>query len=183
MTEGRRVEKIIVTGANGVGKSHFAARLGQVRPDAPVVSYDALKLTTDWQEKPVEDIEAALASELDQPSWILEGGPSLLPKAIEKADALILLDPPEYVRAWQLACRPWKHRGRTRPELPKGNVDWPLQQYVFALRSLRKGARLRSAILEFYRTADHVQKWRCRNTRERQAVIDHLTMGGPDSQP
>jgi len=175
MTAGRRAKRIIVTGANGVGKSHFTARLAQLRPGTPVVSYDALKLTTDWEQRPAEDTEAALAAALSQPAWILEGGPGLLPKAIARADALIWLDPPEYVRAWQLARRPWKHLGRTRPELPTGNTDWPSQQYLFAIRSLRKGARLRSAILEVFRTADHVQKWRCRNDRDRQMVIDLLS--------
>jgi len=71
-----------------------------------VIHFDAIKLKEDWQQRPRDEIDAALASALETQAWILEGGPSLLAQAIEKADALVWLDPPEYVRAWQLAKRP-----------------------------------------------------------------------------
>ncbi|MQY44284.1 DNA topology modulation protein FlaR [Epibacterium sp. SM1969] len=166
------MKRIVVTGANGAGKSHFAAKLASVRPDVPVISYDALKLKTRWEQKKSAQIEAALASAITQPTWILEGGPSLIPQVAGKYDALIWLDPPEYVRAWRLAQRPWKHLSQTRPELPGGNVDWPIQQYRFAFRSLRKGASFRSAISVFFEQSDSVQKWRCRTDHERDLFLD-----------
>ncbi|WP_299968903.1 DNA topology modulation protein FlaR [uncultured Roseobacter sp.] len=165
------MDRIIVTGANGVGKSHFAARLALVRPDIPVVSFDVIKLKKGWAQKPRAEIDAALAMEIEKPRWILEGGPSLLPRAVERAQALIWLDPPEHVRVWQLALRPWKYLGRTRPELPSGNVDWPLQQYHFALRSLRNRARFHSYIGEIFEGTKHIPKWRCRSKRDRDHVL------------
>jgi len=45
------LNRIIITGANGAGKSHFAAQLGLMRPDVPVVSFDAIKLKTGWEQK------------------------------------------------------------------------------------------------------------------------------------
>ena len=168
------MDKIIVTGANGVGKSHFAAKLATVRPDIPVVSFDAIKLKTGWDQKPRAEIDSALAIELAKPKWILEGGPSLLFQAVEKAHALICLDPPEYVRAWQLVSRPWKFLGRTRPELPAGNVDWPTQQYQFALRSLKNRSKFRSFICEVFEGTNTIPKWRCRNERDRNQVINEL---------
>jgi len=169
---GKSLDKIIVTGANGVGKSHFTAKLASVRPDVQVVSFDAIKLKTGWEQKPRSEIDAALAIELGKSEWILEGGPSLLFKAVEKADALIWLDPPEFVRAWQLALRPWKFIGKTRPEIPAGNVDWPLQQYKFALRSLKNRSKFQSYISEVFEGASGIQKWRCRNERDRSEVIN-----------
>ncbi|WP_299613640.1 DNA topology modulation protein FlaR [uncultured Tateyamaria sp.] len=165
------MKKIIITGANGVGKSHFAKRLALVRPDVPVVSFDAIKLRTGWRKRPRFETDAALASKLEQDAWILEGGPSLLAQAVAKADALVWLDPPEHVRGWQLATRPWKHCGRTRPELPPGNVDWPWQQYRFALRSLRNRSKFHSYISEVFRNADGLKKWRCRDESDRIAVV------------
>lgn len=165
------LKKIIITGANGVGKSHFATKLALARPEVPVISFDAIKLRTDWQQRPRSEIEAILTTELEKDSWILEGGPSLLVQAIRKADALVWLDPPEHIRTWQLAKRPWKFFGKTRPELPSGNVDWPWQQYKFALRSLRNRSKFRSYIAEVFDNADALQKWRCRNKTDRIAVI------------
>lgn len=165
------LKKIIITGANGVGKSHFSNKLAMARPEIPVISFDAIKLQTDWQQRPRSEIDAALASELEKDAWILEGGPSLLYQAVEKADALVWLDPPEHVRARQLVTRPWKNFGKTRPELPSRNVDWPWQQYRFALRSLKNRSKFRTYISEVFQSADELQKWRCRNANERDAVV------------
>ncbi len=165
------MKKLIVTGANGVGKSHFAEKLVLARPEIPLISFDAIKLKADWQQRPRDEIDADLAAALETEAWVLEGGPSLLPQAIEKADALVWLDPPDHVRAWQLAKRPWKHFGRTRPELPPGNVDWPWQQYKFALRSLKNGSKFRTNISDVFSNADRLQKWRCRNENDRIAVV------------
>jgi adenylate kinase family enzyme len=165
------LKKLIITGANGVGKSHFADKLVLARPEIPVISFDSIKLKKDWQQRPRDEISADLAAALETEAWILEGGPSLLAQAVEKADALVWLDPPEHVRAWQLATRPWKHFGRTRPELPPGNIDWPLQQYKFAVRSLKNRSKFRAYISEVFRSADKLHKWRCRDENDRFAVV------------
>lgn len=180
MATAHTLKKIIITGANGVGKSHFAQQLAQVCPGVPIVAYDALKLKTGWTQRPRADTEVALAEVIRQPSWILEGGPSLLPVAIAEADGLIWLDPPEYLRAWRLAVRPWKHRGRTRPELPRGNIDWPLQQYAFALHSLWKGARTRVDIRAIYDNACHIRKWHCSQAPDRQRAIAEIAAAQTD---
>jgi len=157
------LQKIIVTGPNGAGKTHLAARLARARPDIPLVSFDAIKLKVGWKQKPRDQIDAELERHLQTDAWILEGGPSLLPLAIKHADGLIWLDPPIYKRAWRLFVRPLRFRGRTRPELPEGNVDWPVQQYKFGWRSLRKNAAFRSQIAEVYEDADQLRTWRCRD--------------------
>lgn len=89
------MRKIIVTGANGVGKSCFASELSLARPEIPVINFDAIKLGTGWQRRARPEISAALALELKKEAWILEGGPSLLSQAVSQADALVWLDPPE----------------------------------------------------------------------------------------
>ncbi len=142
-----------------------------VRPNVPIFSFDAMKLLTGWQQKPRSEIDALLEQALDGEAWILEGGPSLLRQAVHKADALIWLDPPEFVRAWQVMRRPWIHRGKTRPELPAGNVDWPMQQYKFALSSLRRGSAFRKSIAHAFYQADALQKWRCRTKKHRAAAL------------
>lgn len=171
------MKKIIVTGANGAGKSHFAAQLASVRPGVPALSFDAIKLRTGWEQRPKSETEVRLAAEIRRDSWILEGGPSLLPLAMEHADGLIWLDPPEYLRAWRLALRPLSSWGRTRPELPPGNIDWPIQQYTFALRSLRRGRQTRANLSAIVDAAQGLRIWRCRSEKDRRAVIDHWANG------
>lgn len=164
------MKRIIITGANGVGKSHFASELALARPDVPVISFDGIKLLTGWKQRPRSEINAVLAREIERDAWILEGGPSLLSQAIGRADALVWLDPPDRVRAWQLASRPWKSLGKTRPELPTGNVDWPWQQYKFAMRSLKNKSKFQTYISEVFHNADGLRKWRCHCEADRVEV-------------
>jgi len=79
---------------------------------------------------------------------------------MDKADALAWLDPPEFVWAWRLVVRPWKSIGRSRLEIPKGNADWPLQQYKFAWRSLMNGSKFRTRISEAFQSDNTILKWR-----------------------
>nr|WP_255670646.1 DNA topology modulation protein FlaR [Cognatishimia sp. F0-27] len=148
------------------------------RADVPVIHFDAIKLRSRWQQRPRAESDAALRQEIAKPAWILEGGPSLLPHAIGEADALVWLDPPNRVRAWRLATRPWKYFGRTRPELPPGNVDWPWQQYRFALRSLRNTARFRSYIAQVIHNADGLRTWHCRCDADLNTVLDAWSQTG-----
>lgn len=171
------MNRIIVTGANGAGKSHLARRLARARPEVPVLSLDAIKLTENWQTKPRSEIDTILISEVAQEAWILEGGPSLLPLAIERADALIWLDPPDYLRAWRLLKRPWKNRGKTRSELPNGNLDWPLQQYRFAWVSLKNRSKFRSQIEGAIQTAQNLTTWHCKTNSKIEIAVKAWAKG------
>lgn len=167
------MQKVIITGANGVGKSSIAARLREVRPHIPIISYDALKLQTNWQTRPVDESLGALRAAISTDKWILEGGPSMLQVALHHADVLIWLDPPEYKRAWRLFTRPLKSFGRTRAEIPDGNVDWPIQQYKFAWRSIKRGPQSRAIIAECFERAVVQQKWHCNDERSVSLMIEH----------
>lgn len=180
------MQRVIITGANGTGKSHVAARLAEIRPDLPLVSYDALRLTQNWVKKSADDITTALLDAIGQDAWVLEGGPSLLNHALFRCQGAIWLDPPEHVRAQRLALRPLKNLGKTRAELPPGNVDWPLQQYAFALRSLGRGRQFRHEIETKLRAHPPPYVWRCRTQRDVEAAIKAVAQclhHGSDHQP
>ncbi|WP_375280133.1 DNA topology modulation protein FlaR [Pseudooctadecabacter sp.] len=132
------MQRVIITGANGSGKSTLATRLQTARPDVPLCRFDSFKLTTEWQTRPRAAIDRDLAQQVAAPAWIIEGGPSVLPLALPRADLAISLDPPLPVRAWRLFARPVRHAGRTRPELPAGNRDQIAAGWRFAWRSLRR---------------------------------------------
>lgn len=169
----QQMQRLIVTGPNGAGKSYLAARLAAARPEVPFISFDAIKLTQNWKQRSRSQVEMELLRVVQTDSWILEGGPSLLPHAIKRADGVIWLDPSVWVRAWRLIVRPWRNMGRTRPELPHGNVDRPWEQYRFAIRSLRNQARFRSSISNQLADAEGQPRiWHIRDTRDIASAID-----------
>lgn len=166
------MRKLIVTGANGSDKSHIAGLLRDARPDIPLVSFDAIKLTCDWKQHPRSEIDTKLAQIVATDAWIIEGGSSLLSLALPRADAVIWLDPSEIVRGWRLVVRPWRNFGKTRTEIPLGNVDWPLQQYRFAVRSIRNRKKFRNYIPSILDSANEKCIWHCTNQGHVDAAID-----------
>ncbi len=132
--------RILITGANGSGKTHLAVRIAKENAHLPYMSFDAVKLTTQWQTRSTSQINTHLAAIIRKPAWILEGGPSMLERALPYAQGVIWLDTPTYRRAYRLTRRAFKYIGKSRPELPTGNIEYPLQQLKFAWNSLRKSA-------------------------------------------
>lgn len=50
------MQRVIVTGANGAGKSHFAAVPAGQLTDIPLISHDQFELLRDWQRRPGEEV-------------------------------------------------------------------------------------------------------------------------------
>ena len=94
-----RPRRILVTVLNEAGKSHFADALHRLRPDLVLVSFDALRLTQGWRKRPQAEIDAACAAVVGQEARILNAGPSVLQRALARADVVVWLDPPGTRRA------------------------------------------------------------------------------------
>ena len=168
------LSRIIITGANGSGKSHLAKRLAVSRPDFPIVAFDALKLTTQWQTRPRLKIDAALAAHVAKPAWIIEGGPTLLQIACPRADCVIWLDPPLHIRTWRLFARPWRHLGKTRPELPDGNPDTLWRQGRFAIQSLLKTHRTNAFLGQHLCDKQGFALYRCQSRQDIETAFAHV---------
>ncbi len=141
------IRRMVVVGANGAGKTWFATRLAGRMSAAPIHK-DALALTTGWQRRPGSDVQAAIVARIKADDWVLEGGPSILSaEVLARADLVIWLDLPARLRFWRILRRSLRYAGRTRPELPAGNRDWPgLRQWRFAWHALRAGDQFTAMI-------------------------------------
>ncbi|MEJ6402202.1 DNA topology modulation protein FlaR [Yoonia sp. 2307UL14-13] len=140
---GLSFSRIVVVGANGAGKTWLAQRLG-----LPVISKDALALTTGWQQRPYDTIQVDIARLINAKRWVLEGGPSILSMPVlARAELVVWLDLPAFLRFRRVVWRSIRYAGRTRPEHPPGNRDWPgPRQWRFAWRAFTGGKGFRAAI-------------------------------------
>lgn len=142
-------QRVIVTGANGAGKTWFAQRVAKTA-DLPWVNNDALSLKTGWQYRAKADIQALQDAAVSKDAWILDGGPSLIrPALVTRADLVIWLDPPAIIRLRRIVWRTLCYLGRTRPEHPQGNVEWPgRRQFRFLVKARKSDARIRDHLSE-----------------------------------
>lgn len=140
-------QRILITGANGAGKSWLARLLAQ-RLGLPWVNNDALALGTGWAYRDKPQIVQSQAAAIAQDSWVLDGGPSLVrPDILARVDAVIWLDPPVALRVWRVLRRTLRYMGRNRPEHPRGNIEWPGRRQVrFIYKTWANDAQVRSTI-------------------------------------
>lgn len=114
------MKRVMIIGQPGSGKSTLARLLGE-RTGLPVVHCDMIHWQSGWVErKRADKIALALASHAE-PEWIFEGGLSgTMDVRLQRADTLIVLDLPLWLRMWRVFCRTLRHYGQTRPDLPDG---------------------------------------------------------------
>ena len=139
--------RLVVVGENGAGKTWLAMQVASA-DDIPLIHNDALVLLTGWQHRPRDAVAQRRDIATSGPSWVLEGGPSILTRdVLARADLVVWCDPPPRLRAWRIFRRSLYYLGRNRPEHPTGNRDWPSpRQFRFFVKALTSGERFDAAI-------------------------------------
>src|SRR5205823_9646538 len=91
----RAMERVVILGAAGAGKSELAARVAR-RTGLPLVHLDLLFWRPSWTPAPPDEAHAELAAAIEGERWILDGnflGAAGVEDArFERADTVIFLD-------------------------------------------------------------------------------------------
>ena len=114
------MQRIMIVGQPGSGKSTLARALG-ARTGLPVVHIDHIHWQPGWIERSAaEKTKACLSVEAGE-AWIFEGGHSVTwANRLARADMLLWLDVPVWLRLWRVVRRTFLSRGQDRPDLPPG---------------------------------------------------------------
>jgi adenylate kinase family enzyme len=114
------MQKVLVVGSGGAGKSTFSRRLGQIL-EIEVVHLDALYWNPGWIETPKPEWRKRVEELLKRDSWIIDGNYSgTLDIRIEACDAVIFLDVARTVCLWRMLKRMMMYRGGGRPDMAEG---------------------------------------------------------------
>ena len=118
------MEKIVIIGSPGAGKSTLAQELGRLL-NIKVVHLDRVFWQRGWKEKPREtriDILQGLVCK--KKWWIIEGTylGSSKPR-LEAADTIIFLDIPPLLCLWRIVMRHFKYNKCSRRDIPEGCTD------------------------------------------------------------
>ncbi len=114
------MERIIIIGCGGAGKSTLARQLGE-RLQIPVVHLDKLFWSPGWVQVSQEVFDARLAAELEKPQWVMDGNFNrTMPQRAAKCDTIIYLDFSRLACLLGVAKRILTTYGKVRPDMGEG---------------------------------------------------------------
>lgn len=140
------MQKILILGCCGAGKSTFARKL-HAKTGLEIIHLDQHYWNANWQETESVVWEKRVQKLVDRPTWIMDGNyGSTLDMRIEKADTIIYLDCPTYLCLWRILKRTWDYYGTERPDMPAGckeRFDFEFFHYVAVFNWVRRPSLLR----------------------------------------
>jgi adenylate kinase family enzyme len=136
------MERILVMGSPGSGKSTFARRLSSVT-GFPVVSLDALFWKPGWIPSDAAEFESRVTEAAHLPRWIMDGDFVARAGALRRslADAVVWFDLPRRTCMIGIVSRIATSYGRVRPEMAAGcpeRIDVEFFRYVWAYRQVNR---------------------------------------------
>ena len=114
------MERILIIGCGGAGKSTLARQLG-AKLNLPVVHLDKLYWKPGWVESSKEEIDEKIHIELQKPQWIIDGNYNrTISERMKRCDTVIYLDFSRFACLWGVCKRVLTTYGKVRPDMGEG---------------------------------------------------------------
>jgi adenylate kinase family enzyme len=138
------MEKIVIMGSSGAGKTTLARELGPILKIKKVIHLDRLYWQRGWKGKTRDTRIDIIQDLVREKQWIIDGNYfSVSELHLNAADTIIFLNPPPLVCLQRLIKRHRKYCGRSRRDIPEGCTDKltrlrMLKVLVFPLQGRRR---------------------------------------------
>ncbi len=137
------MQKILVIGSGGAGKTTFATQLGELLK-LTVIHLDKLYWRPSWVEPPKEEWAATVDALISGDAWIMDGNYSgTLARRLTACDAVVFLDLPPLVCVWRVLKRVLQYHNTTRPEMAAGCPEHFSLKFLLWIWNYRRRTRPR----------------------------------------
>ena len=159
------MERIMIIGCGGAGKSTLARKLGE-KLNLPVVHLDQIWWEPgNWQHISREEFDSRLLEELKKPKWILDGNFNrTIEPRLASCDTVIYLDMTRLVCLKNWIGRVIKNWGTARADMAPGCTEWFDPEMAKWIWNFNKQNRQR--YLELLSKAEGKQVYILRSRRE-----------------
>lgn len=145
------MERVVVIGSGGAGKSTFARRLGHAT-GIPVIHLDSLFWKPNWVPTPREEWANTVAELVGRDRWIMDGNfGGTREMRVRASDTVILLDIPRLICIYRVIKRAITYRGKNRPDMAAGcneKIDREFAGWIWNFRKRSRG-RILEEMKEF----------------------------------
>ena len=119
------MERVIIIGCGGAGKSTLARKLGE-KTGLPVVHLDQIWWEPgNWQHLEREEFDRLLKEEVEKPRWILDGNFNrTMETRLEFCDTVIYLDFSRWICLLSWIKRVITNWGTARADMAPGCCEW-----------------------------------------------------------
>lgn len=159
-----RMERILIIGTNGAGKSTFARALSE-KTGIPLTHLDQLYWQGQWQTVSREIFLAQVEQVVSTEKWIIDGNNlrSIAPR-LAAADTVFWLELPALRCVLNVIRRELRFRGRARPDMPPSCISRIDPKFLWTV--LRFNSKNRKKILENLKQYPHIKLYHFRNYRQ-----------------
>ena len=135
------MKRVMIIGSGGAGKSTLAMKMAEITC-LPLTHLDKVFWQSNWQEPDKSWWSQKVAELANEENWILDGNyGGTMAIRLEKADTVIFMDYPSWIKVWRVLKRFWLNRKKSRPDMPEDcpeQIDWPFIHYVANYNKSRK---------------------------------------------
>lgn len=167
------MKRIMIFGASGTGKSTLARALA-AKLDLPVVHIDPMYYRAGWVQRAPEETRELVRLAADNARWVFDGNNSkTMDYRAERADLIVYLEAPRWLRLFRVLRRSFKHYGHVRPDMADGcpeRFEWNFLKWVWNYK--RDHGPKTAAFLD--RWQGKVEIVRLSSLREYSAFLDRV---------
>jgi len=161
------MERVLVIGCSGAGKTHFSLRLAE-KTGLPLVHLDEHFWQAGWVAREPKDWRQRISALMAEPRWIMDGNyTGSLEQRLPAADTVFFLDLPRRVSLISVILRTIASYGRTRYGVAAGCGErFELEFFAFIWNFHRiQRPRLTAALKNFggkvvtFRSRAEIEAW------------------------